>query len=227
MHNFVKYSLIGCSAVLLCGCNMGGKAEYKVDEISFETEKYSVNGEIITLKGQTEGIEKFNEAAQNEAALWQEDFETRVASASKSETKPTLQFSQEAHFFGQNVISVTCDKYVYISALHGNTWKSARTYDFSSERVLQLSDLFYNDDFKGFLTEKINECIMENPKEYHDLWENPKIDKRREDKFYFDSDKLVIFYEPYELSYYARGVVEFAIPTQELRGYIKEEYLKI
>ena len=117
------------------------------------------------------------------------------------------------------------EKYTYITGLHGNSWQTAITFDSESDRILSLSDLFVDDKFYGILNERIDELINENAEEYRDLWEKPVVDKKREDKFYLEGDNLVIFYEPYELSYYARGVVEFPIPMEEIRGYVKENYL--
>lgn len=226
MHNIVKSVCIAAVFLLLSGCGAKGKINYKTDDISLETEQYTINGEIITLGGSSDGISEFNENAESEAKLWQEDFESRVSSTSVfSETQPTLQFSSTVRLNRDGIISITSDKYVYVSALHGNTWKSARTYDSKYDKMLCLSDLFIDDNYADFLTERINDLISENTDEYHDLWEKPSIDKKREDKFYLDGKNLVIFFEPYELSYYARGVVEFPISLENLRGYIKEEYL--
>ena len=42
--------------------------------------------------------------------------------------------------------------------------------------------------------------------------------------FYFTDKGIVIFYPPYELSYYSRGFVDFTIDYEDLYGYIKPEY---
>lgn len=226
MHNIIKILIAALLSVITCGCAKDGKTEYKTDEISLETDKYSINGEMIILGGSSDGITEFNDKISEEVRLWQEDFENRVNNtAVLSSTKPTLQFSTDVQLNRGGIISVTTDKYVYISALHGNTWRSARTYNSRYDKTLNLSDLFIDSNYTDFLTEKLNELITEKPDIYHDLWEQPSIDKKREDKFYLDGKNLVIFYEPYELSYYARGVVEFPVNTEKLRGYIKEVYL--
>ena len=61
--------------------------------------------------------------------------------------------------------------------------------------------------------------------EYADIWEQPVIGEEQNECFYLTDDGLVIYYPPYELSYYARGFVEFVIPYSELYGYLKPEYV--
>ena len=73
----------------------------------------------------------------------------------------------------------------------------------------------------------INERMSEHSEEYQELWEKPEIKPEHQTDFYLDGDSLVIFFQPYELSYYARGFVEFPLPLDELAGYMKEEYRRL
>ena len=66
---------------------------------------------------------------------------------------------------------------------------------------------------------------MSRQAEYSDLWEKPIITDAQNEYFYFNDKGIVIFYPPYELSYYARGFVEFVIPYEDLYGYLKPEYV--
>ena len=117
------------------------------------------------------------------------------------------------------------EKYVYLSGLHGNTWWSAKNFDTRLDKQLTLDDIFSDNSFDKALNKKMEELITKNPEEYHDLWEIPLINENHKSNFYLTDKNLVIFFQPYELSYYARGVVEFPIPLEKIRGYIKEEYL--
>ncbi|MBQ3471379.1 MAG: DUF3298 domain-containing protein [Clostridia bacterium] len=73
----------------------------------------------------------------------------------------------------------------------------------------------------------INEQVAEHPDEYAELWEKPVIKDTSQTNFYIEDGKLVLYYQPYDLSYYARGFVEFRLPLKELSGYLKEEYRRL
>ena len=63
--------------------------------------------------------------------------------------------------------------------------------------------------------------------EYKDLWAKPEIKQEHQTDFYIQDDDLVIFFQPYDLSYYARGFVEFRLDLEDLSGYMKEEYRRL
>ena len=71
----------------------------------------------------------------------------------------------------------------------------------------------------------LGELKENKPEEYGELWQKPEIKKNQD--FYITDDDLVIYYQPYELSYYARGFIEFPIRLIELKGYLKEDYYRI
>ena len=75
--------------------------------------------------------------------------------------------------------------------------------------------------------EKINEEIEKHSEEYKDLWAKPEIKQEHQTDFYIQDDDLVIFFQPYDLSYYARGFVEFRLDLEDLSGYMKEEYRRL
>ncbi|MBR0089122.1 MAG: DUF3298 domain-containing protein, partial [Clostridia bacterium] len=95
-----------------------------------------------------------------------------------------------------------------------------------SKKVL-LADLFAEAGYENTLNRMINEQVEEHPDEYSELWEKPVIKDTSQTDFYIDGDKLVLYYQPYDLSYYARGFVEFKLPLKELSGYLKEEYRRL
>ena len=51
--------------------------------------------------------------------------------------------------------------------------------------------------------------------------------RQHQTDFYIQDDDLVIFFQPYDLSYYARGFVEFRLDLEDLSGYMKEEYRRM
>lgn len=206
-----------------CGSN---KFNIQVSPVSYETDSYSINGENIKIPGDTEAISGLNTLFETETNDWIENFKSRVEISNIDQSNPPcLQIRHSIKQNSDTILSIVTEKYAYISGMHGNTWWSAKNYDVKNDKLLSLSDLFLDDGYIKILNEQIKNIITANEKEYHDLWKTPEIDRVREDRFYISNGNLCIFYEPYELSYYAKGVVEFHIPLEKIRGYIKPEYL--
>ncbi|MBQ7975668.1 MAG: DUF3298 domain-containing protein [Clostridia bacterium] len=225
MHNSLKAALI-LIPCLLCSCGASTGLKTKTEAVSEETEAYSINCESLTVEGSSEGIALLNSLFSEELNEWTDNFTSRAAEITvPGSSSPCMQVRHIIKKNNSKIFSAVTEKYVYLNGLHGNTWVTAKNFDIEQDRILRLSDLFSDETYEHILTERITELIKNNPETYHDLWEEPIVDAAREDKFYLDEKNLVIFYEPYELSYYARGVVEFPIPTEKIRGYLKPEYL--
>ena len=77
------------------------------------------------------------------------------------------------------------------------------------------------------LNRMINEEMEKHSEEYKDLWAKPEIKQEHQTDFYIQDDDLVIFFQPYDLSYYARGFVEFRLDLEDLSGYMKEGYRRL
>ena len=76
---------------------------------------------------------------------------------------------------------------------------------------MKLADLFADDGYVSTLNRMINEEMEKHSEEYKDLWAKPEIKQEHQTDFYIQDDDLVIFFQPYDLSYYARGFVEFRL----------------
>ena len=61
----------------------------------------------------------------------------------------------------------------------------------------------------------------------HDVPFPPIPVEEHQTDFYIQDDDLVIFFQPYDLSYYARGFVEFRLDLEDLSGYMKEGYRRL
>ncbi len=97
-----------------------------------------------------------------------------------------------------------------------------------AKKEVKLADLFADDGYVSTLNRMINEEMEKHSEEYKDLWAKPEIKTGTSDGFlYSRDDDLVIFFQPYDLSYYARGFVEFRLDLEDLSGYMKEEYRRL
>ena len=70
----------------------------------------------------------------------------------------------------------------------------------------------------------INTMVKENSDKYSELWAKPEITEQNQNRFYIQDDNLVIFFPPYELSYYAKGFIEFPIPLLDLNSILDEDF---
>ena len=75
------------------------------------------------------------------------------------------------------------------------------------------------------LNSRIGEVLEKERDRYSDLWQKPTISQNQ--RYYIDGKNLVLFYPPYELSYYERGFVEIPLSLSDMSGYLKPEYRKL
>ncbi len=209
--------------MVLASCSKGDNFERET--VEYKTDTYTINSESLSFDMGDGFI--LNEDIKKDNKFWISDFETRVSDNKLTGTElPNMQIRHKIYQNDDKLISMVTEKYAYISGVHGNTWWKARNFDVKNNSYLKLADLFYDDEYKKILSAKMEEIIEKEPKKYHDLWEKPEIKSDNFSNFYIDGENLIIFFEPYELSFYAKGVVEFPVEIKELRGFIKEEYIQ-
>lgn len=223
MHNIIKK--IVCTTLLVfsvSGCS--GSEEYKTHEIELNTDAYSISAESIQFEPYEEN--PINTDIESEIEGWINDFEARVLENKiATQELPNMQISQKVYTKNKNIISLVTQKYAYINGAHGNIWWVPRNYDIKNKTYITFNDLFYDLEYKKIVNQYLIQMSENNP-DYQDLWEQPRVKDGVCDNFYITDKDIVLFFEPYELSYYAKGVVEFPIEKEMLRGYLKEEYLK-
>ncbi len=136
--------------------------------------------------------------------------------------KSKLEMKQEEKYNKNGLYSLISEIYEYTEGTYGVSKRRVLNVDVNNSKVLLLADLFSDEEYIKMLNSKLEKLSQDSV--YSDLWEKPVITEEQNEYFYFDDKGLVIFYPPYELSYYARGFVEFTIPYSELYGYLKPEY---
>lgn len=102
-------------------------------------------------------------------------------------------------------------------AAHGMSLRLYYHVDAKSGALYTLADLFKQDsNFTGRLREIIRSQIITSQDKSVD--QDPEV--RPAHAFYISEDALIIYYRPYEISSYARGFVEYAIPWSEISDLI-------
>ena len=222
MHNFVK--LLG--VIILCSflCSCAEKSGYSIEDLKTVTKDYQINAQKITFDiAEDKSINKDIDA---DLKILTEDFIARVADNKiKGYELPNMQITHKVYTKNDMLISTVCEKYIYITGVHGQSWWKARNFDVKNNRYLKLCDLFYDNEYRKIINNEMARMATEDEEKYHDLWEKPEIKSDDFENFYLTDKNLVIYFQPYELSFYAKGVVRFELTPSILRGYIKEEYL--
>lgn len=225
-----KIFILGMVIVCLCGCDIQRiRTERGIKE--YETDYSQVNAEVIEFTGMKNSEFEKSINSEIEKSI-ESDLVAFDSEASENcnnvrmGNKCVLDIKWDEKYNNNDFISVVEEKYVYVGGAHGNTVRIPKNIDIAGEKILKLSDLFTDDGYITTLNRLIDERIAEHSDEYKDLWAKPEIKDSHQTDFYIDGNNLVIFFQPYDLSYYARGFVEFPLPLDELSGYMKEEYRK-
>lgn len=217
--------------VLLTSCAAIGVKVNK-SENKYETDYSEVTAEGIQLSGLpgAEFEKSINAELKQQVDSSLVAFDSLAAENSSNVrmgNRCILNITWEEKYNKNGFLSVVEEEYVYTGGAHGTTVRIPKNIDITGEKVVKLKDLFMDEGYVTTLNRLINERLSEHSDEYSELWEKPEIKEEHQENFYIQDDKLVIFFQPYELSYYARGFVEFPLPLDELSGYMKEEYRRL
>lgn len=219
------------AAMYLCSCFAGG---VKIDKTlkEYETDTSSVKLETISFSGMAnaEFEAELNDSVEKSAQSAAVAFDTnafKCADNVRMGNKCIFETLWQIKHNGNDFISALEERYTYLGGAHGETAWLPRNIDLLTSKEIKLADLFAETGYENTLNRLINEEISENGEKYADLWEKPVIKDSHQTDFYIEDGDLVIFYKPYDLSYYARGFVEFRIDMEDISGYLKEEYRRL
>lgn len=210
--------------VILVGCS-SNKVKMKLSNNDYETDSQIVSLEIPTFEKL--GTKEFCEEINGDYEAFSKDLLNSFINDSenlsdKRTGKSKLEMKQEEKYNKNGLYSVISEIYEYTEGVYGVSERRVLNVDVNNSKVILLEDLFSDDAYIDMLNSKLEKLSEDSM--YSDLWEKPQISDEQNEYFYFNDKGLVIFYPPYELSYYARGFVEFTIPYSELYGYLKPEY---
>lgn len=220
MYHTLKI-LLFLPLVILCGCsalNPGTEFEKKM----YETDKVKIEVQIPKFKNfsDDEFEEKLNNEYKENLSDIIDDFFKQ--SDSVNGEKCTFKLKQTLKYDTMNFLSIMGEGELFTGGVHGNSFRITKNIDTQKNIELILSELFSDENWKDILDKKLCEIEEKNPEQFYDLWKRPQI--YDEKNFYLSNNGLVIFFPPYELSYYARGFVEFLIPYSDIAGELKDEY---
>ncbi|MEG0775786.1 DUF4163 domain-containing protein [Clostridium sp.] len=132
--------------------------------------------------------------------------EEKGYSLPKYEVKSNYMITYE----DENILSFTITTYKYTGGTYGITNKKSYNIDLKYERILQLQDLFKeNEDFQTVINKKLNEDIIKNKNLYN---KNSIYSINYDQPFYLQDRNIIIYFPMNEISVYTLGIPEFKIP---------------
>lgn len=227
-----KRLVAGGLAVILSGCALFSDGySVKTQKEEQESDYSSVYAEVIEFDGfkNKEYESELNMAVREDVEEAIKSFDALALEAKESlpkGVKSALSITQKVKRNTTDIISFITEVYTYTGGAHGTTLWIPVTVNVTSENPhnLKLSELFSDKDYISKLNAVIAKMVEENPEKYGELWAKPEITSENENRFYMTDTELVIFFPPYELSYYAKGFIEFAIPYERIAPILKDRY---
>lgn len=231
---YMKIGIVSvfCIFILLCSCSSGGDYGVRISSEEQESEYSTVYAEVIEFDGfrnkeyQSELNMQVREGIENSISQFDAIAQESISSMPPG-VKSIMKITQNVKRNKGGVISFIEEGYIYLGGAHGNTVWTPRTVDLRMDKphILELSELFIDERYIEKINNLIDDLVKENPEKYSELWAEPYIDEDFNTQFYLTEEELVIFFPPYELSYYAKGFIEFPLRLSDLSGWIKTEYL--
>lgn len=214
----LKIVLLIVIMLLLTGCGGVGMDEKVQKE---QTHQYTIDVKTPQIKGLSDDEVQ---ARLNNRFLADSEKLTASFRESVSDSEAKMQYlTVVPHLYrGKNTASIVTEVHEFTGGAHEVQSRIAVTLDLKSNREMRLADLFIDEKWREFVNGKLLQAVENDSERYAALWERPVI--MTDQPFYIDGAALIIYYPPYELSYYARGFVDFSIPLSELEGYMKTDY---
>ena len=207
MHNFVRLAAALVAVCVLCSCGSG-------INVGLEDKEYQAEGKyatvtVPTFEDESDFSSQINDEIEEKTAELIDNF-------IKSEFVSKLEMSTEIEHNDGRVVSVVMEGEVSGDKPHGEKMRIARTYDFEAAKTVTLAELFMDDSWQTLADNKMRDLAESGADGYDELWEIPMVKLLNKENFYIKDGELVIYFPPYELSYYRRGYVEFNFTAQEL-----------
>lgn len=221
MYNFIKSFTVSSLIILLIGCSAKSKITY-LDK-SYQTDTVTVDLQIPQLTGI--GDKDFESSVNTAIQDICDGFLNKFKEATKETPFPAVFTAETKSYEHDSIISLVTSIDYYTQKPHNNSFRIAKTLNTKTSTEVALKDLFEGDEYIDFINSYLVKTIENNPDNYSGLWAKPKLSENQ--PFYITDDSLVVYYPPYELSYYSRGFVEFTIPLSDLSGYLTEKYRQL
>ena len=186
---------------------------------------YDLNVPVLTIPDDKVLERKFNDEIFSFYELTKSEIRREYAGMAEDD-EYVYGRTDECNYFIVNddsqILTVNIEGYAYFGGAHGMPYIISYNLDLEKGLILTLADIFKPDaDYESILIQRMTAMCNEMPDLYEDV---EKPDFLEDGSFYFANGELVIYYQPYALSYFANGFVKFHIPIASLAGNIRDEY---
>ena len=203
---------------LLTGCEKSS-VKLEMDRKEYETDGYKITMEIPGIKTDIPYQTQFN---SDYLKISDDIFNTFSKEAEKSDApKDQLTMKQDIKLNKKNILSIVGHIEAFTGGSQKQLYRITKNVDLENQKELAFPDLF-TDGGRGGGSEAKRE---ERREEFSSLWKVPKATDNQD--FYLSPKGVVIYFPPYELSYYAKGFVEIEIPYEELEGYLTPRIMSL
>ncbi|MDD6735599.1 MAG: DUF3298 domain-containing protein [Clostridiales bacterium] len=222
MHNFIKILSAAMLCALLCSC--AGRVTVEMIDKSYATDSVKVNAQIPQLSG-LPGKDLQESVNKEIFSAATELLDSFSQSAKETGEQSVFDMQTTEYYNRNNFLSLVTQIDYFARKTHKNSCRITKNINAAEGCEIRLGDLFEDDGYIDTLNAQIEREITEHPEKYADLWQKPRITQNQ--CFYIDGSHLVLYYPPYELSYYERGFVEIPVNLEDLSICLKEEYRNI
>lgn len=124
-----------------------------------------------------------------------------------------------------DILAVKLNVYSYGGGAHGMSYIYPFTINTKTGEIYTFKSLFKeNTNSNEIITNFILDEIEKNPDMYFfDDYKQTIKNKDGEYNYYIDGDKLVIYFDLYDIAPYAAGMPKFTIDTDEIKDLLKDE----
>lgn len=194
---------------------------FQIKEKYKDREKESIK----TINKINEEIYDYVVDFKNNVKKKSEEYKKYYESHDKDNSSP--KFIYEAYseynvaYNSDNLISIPILTYEFTGGAHGMSVLKSFNYNLKNGQELKLSDIFKEQvDYKKVINSYIKKEIEKNKDLYFSGEDGFKgIDDNQ--GFYLEGDKLVIYFQLYEIAPYYVGIPKFEIPLNEIKDIIK------
>ena len=134
----------------------------------------------------------------------------------KNMPPPYMPFQFFSKYFVTNkseIISFYIDYYQFTGGAHGITDRIAYNINSFTGEEIRLKDLFTEEtDYKSIIDQEIQRQISKSPEGFF-TGKDGFLGIKEGQKFYIKDNKIVIYFDLYEIAPYAMGIPEFTIES--------------
>lgn len=218
MYNIVKKLPIVMVLLLVASC---GRVQMDSVDKSYSTETITVEAKIPQITGLSSQSlsESVNREYERTITGLLEDFKKQ---AGKTGDQSAFSVTTTEHYNSGNFFSSVTQVEAVVGSLRKSLVRITKNIDTKKCAEVSFSDLFEGDSYIDMINARLSEAVKNDSERYRGIWEKPTLSENQ--KFYITDNCVVLYYDPYKLSYYERGFVEIPLSLSDMSGYLKEEY---